>query len=53
MWKRLKGGRGAAAEETGKVCFFPLHLPGGEGADWVEGWGKEKPCSSLPALATL
>lgn len=36
MCRRLKGGRGAAAEGTGKVSFFPPHCPPrGEGADWV------------------
>lgn len=36
MCRRLKGGRGAAAEGTGKVSFSPPHCPPrGEGADWV------------------
>lgn len=48
MWRRLEGGRGAAAEETGKVSYLS---PEGKG---LAGCGrKEKPCFRLPALATL
>lgn len=52
MCRRLKGGRGAAAEGTGKVSFFLPTAPlEGKG---LTGCGrKEKPCFRLPALATL
>lgn len=48
MWRRLKGERGAAAEETGKVSFFLLR---GEGAGWVGGgWGRSPAPACLPLL---
>lgn len=48
MWRRLKGGREAAAEETGKVSY----LPRGEG-DWRVGRITASSCLPLSLFLLL